>query len=379
MAKGDITSTVNTDFSRQLEAEMPQFGDINLYKDFYSIATQDTEGTTGQDEIWYDIDWTKWHGHYRNIPEYAAIIDKIGSWTVGKGFDADEKTMKLVKRIKGFGKDDFNTLLENIVRTTLIAGDSFTEIIRDKAGRVINLKPLSPGSMRIVGNSRGIIKRYEQTTNLPDASKFIKFEPKQILHISWNRIADEIHGIPFSEKLTELIEMRNESMRDLKVMFHRYVKPQIIISVNTDDPVKINAFTGQWNSAYKTTSNIVVPSKTVESIERVSIPQFSTLDPLPWLKYLVRVFTTSCGVPEVIMGWGEQTTEASAKIIYLAYQQTIERIQRLVENQLELQTGIKIELEFPASLEPQLQDEVSKEGQIGFKPADTQINMAGKT
>jgi hypothetical protein len=67
-------------------------------------------------------------------------------------------------------------------------------------------------------------------------------------------------------------------------------------------------------------------------------------------------------MPEVIMGWGEETTEASASIIYLAFQQEIEDMQQYNEEQIKNQLGIIINLEFPASLETKLQKNEAKRG-----------------
>ena len=370
IGSGDYTDMSSVDYE-----DMAQYGDTDLFTDQYDVETKDTDGSTGFQETTFDPDWKKWHGYYRTIPEYQAVIDKLASWTVGRGFEADNKTLKDLKKIKGFGKDDFNSLMENFIRTFLICGDSFSEIIRDKAGRVINLKPLNPGSMRIVADPYGIITRYEQHAQTPNGKKTIEFKPKNILHFSWNRIADEIHGIPFAEKLEQIIKMRNECMLDMKVMFHRYVKPLTIYQVDTDDEGEISAFKTKLDKSFEKTENLIMPADTVKSIERVSIPQYSTLDPLPWLKYLVRVFTTACGVPEVIHGWGEETTEASAKVIYLAFQQTIERLQRYMEAQLEIQIGIKLNLEFPASIEPEILEDQAKDPSLkkeGVNPAKDQ-------
>lgn len=357
ITSGDYTNLSGVDYE-----DMPQYEDTTLFTDFYSVESQDTEGGTGFGEVTYQPDWTKWHGYYRTIPEFQAVIDRLGSWTVGRGFEADEKTKKALRKIRGFGKDDFNTLCENFVRTALICGDSFAEIMRDKAHRIINLKPLNPGSMKIVGNEYGLIKRYEQTAQIPQG-KTIKFDKKEIFHLPWDRIADEIHGIPFAQKLEWLIKMRNEAMHDLKVMFHRYVKPIQIVPVDTDDSTEISDFKTNYENAYKKVETIIVPKGTVdvENIKHISLPQFSTLDPLPWLNYLIRTFTTSAGVPEIIHGWGQETTEASSKIIYLAFQQTIERLQRWFEAQLDLQLGIDIKLEFPASIEPELINDNKKD------------------
>lgn len=348
ISKADYTNTSNITY-----ADSAAYGDTTLFPNQYKVLTWDTDGATGFGETTYDCDWPKWHGYYRYIPEFQAVIDKLASWTVGRGFKADTKTMAMLKKIKGFGKDDFNSLLENFVRTFLICGDCFAEVMKDKAGRLVNLKPLSPGSIRIVTNESGIIVRYEQYNQLRDVTKVLRFRPNEMLHFSWNRIADEIHGIPFAEKLEKIIEMRNEAMQDMRVVFHRYVKPLIISKIDSDDATEIANYKTKLDRAVEKCENLIIPKDTVE-MERMSVPQYSTLDPLPWLKYLVRQFVTACGVPEVIMGWGEETTEASSKIIYLAFQQTIERLQRYVESQLESQINIKINLEFPASIEPEV-------------------------
>ena len=66
------------------------------------------------------------------------------------------------------------------------------------------------------------------------------------------------------------------------------------------------------------------------------------------------------GVPEVILGHGEETTEATSKILYLAFQQMIEYNQLFLEEQLKLQLGLDIEFNFPASIEPSLPEQGAK-------------------
>lgn len=69
--------------------------------------------------------YSQYLGYYKDIPELAAVIDAKATWTVGKGFKADEKTTMELSKIKGFGKDTFNTILENMARTKEIGGDSY--------------------------------------------------------------------------------------------------------------------------------------------------------------------------------------------------------------------------------------------------------------
>lgn len=339
--------------------------DTTIYKDFFKIPNLDTDGSNGSNETTFQPDFTKWHGIYRTIPEYKAVVDKLASWTMGRGFTADKKTMKITEKIKGWGKDDFNSISENQLRTAFMCGDSFAEIIRDKAGRLINLKPLNPGSMKIIINKTGTLDGYEQVAQLKD-SKAIPFDTKEIFHLAFNRIADEMHGIPLGEMLQDLIRMRNGAMLSQEVIIQRMMVPITVIPVDEDDPATLNTLSTKWKTAYRKAEPLFVPKGTfdIKNMKFFGLPEGGVLDPINWMEYLIRVFSTAAGVPEVIMGWGKDTTEASSKITYLAYQQTIERLQRWYEAQLKMQVGLEIELEFPASLEDELQQDNRKDSPL---------------
>ncbi len=322
-------------------------------------AEQDFPGTK------YATDWAKWFGYYKSIPELQATIDTFSKWTIGKGFKANKGTTTLLERIRGFGKDTFNTIIHNMVRQYKIGGDAFAEIVR-KGDRIVNLKPMNPGTVSILTNSLGIIVKYEQNVLYGDKKIRKTFNPDEIFHLPWQRLSDEPHGRSTIEKLQPVIDARNESMIDMRIVFHRYVKPLIISKVDTDDPAEIATIKLKMDSAVEKMENMVIPKDTVE-LERMSIPQFSTLDPLPWLKLLQQYFILSEGVPEVILGWGKDTTEASSKILYLAFQQNIEDNQLFLEQQIKAQLGLDVEFNFPADLAAHLQGDMRKEGSIGLE------------
>lgn len=327
--------------------------------DFSSQATEFSVDQATTDTNEWTPEFIKWHGYYRKIPELRAVINKLASWTFGRGIKADPKNESKLRRIKGFGKDSARSVLKNCWRTALICGDSFAHIIRDPSGRIMNLKPLNPQSIKIISNKEGIVVNYVQT----ESGR--KFAHDEIFHLSYERIADEIHGIPFPEALEELIIARNEGLADLRVLYHRNIKPINWIEVETDDQTKINSIQSTIDEAFKKTENIVVPKGVISEIKKMSQPQYGTLDSLNYIKFLVRQFVTACGVPEVIMGWGSDTTEASSKIIYLAFQQEIEDMQTYNEEQISSQLGIVLNLEFPASIEQKmLEDEKKDKGQV---------------
>ena len=302
---------------------------------------------------WSNPKWAIWYGYYKGVPELKAVIDNKAAWTVGKGYKSETNKEELGK-IRGMGKDTFNDILKNAVKTYTVGGDFFAEIVRtDRTGKLLNLKPLSPDTIKIKGNRKHIIARYEQRN--PQGETIKKYEPSDIFHLPWNRMSSDIHGQSTVESIESTILSFNEAFADMKTIFHRYVKPLIISVVDTDNASQIAAYKAKLDKAVENGENMVVPKGTLDSMERVSIPQYSTLDPLPWIQQLHRRFIIAEGVPEIIMGHASSTGEGTAKILYLAFQQTIEANQKFIEEHMKAQLDIEIKLEFPASLEPAMQ------------------------
>jgi hypothetical protein len=339
----------NMRVSSVTESTAPNLSYVNQLKegDFYQGSSINTDGVNSVSDTFYQCDWAKWHAYYLEIPIFAAMIDTLVAWVVGKGFkgkDADK-----LKNIRGMGKDDPNSIFENLMRVALICGDSHGEIIKDKAGRLTNLKPLNPGNVRTVFNPSGILSRYDMmhpTLKIP----IQPFKPKEIFHLCWNRLADETHGKGLAERVESIISRIKQVTEDLATRFHMIVKPLRVVEANTDDETELANLEEKLVRAYTKCSLIVIPKGSV--VPQDSATNQNAQDALQHLNNLIRELVTSCGCPEVILGWSVGTTEASAKIVYLSFQQPTERKDKFLEEQIRLQLGLEIEFEFPASLEP---------------------------
>lgn len=360
----------------ELKIGSASYGNLENTGTSYSVDAVSTDGAGDQNETeWTNSNWSSQLGYYKKIPELQVSIDAKATWTVGKGFKSNEITELALMQIRGFGVDTFNTILENMIRVYHIGGDSFAEIIRDPKGKLINLKPLDPATIKIVANRQGLIKRYEQTGKIKGLNK--RFSPSQIFHLSRNRVADEIHGASLIDAVEEIILMRNEAMFDMKVAMHRYVKPRIIYRLDTDVQSEIDAFKVKADYATDKGENIFIPKDAVE-FEVLSVASNATMNPLPWIDRLNSYFFQATGVPQIIVGGAQEITEASAKIAYLAFEQTIEEEQLYIEEQVLAQLNLEIELEFPASLENELlSDKGKSETMQASTPEDTQVQGTG--
>lgn len=340
--------------------------------DDYSVATETTDAASEVGETrWENRDWTQWLGYYKSIPELRAVTDCKATWTVGKGVLADEVTTMLLDTIKGWGKDTFNTILENCIRTYNIGGDSFCEIIRDDEDNLINLKPLDPSTIVIIANAQGLIIRYEQNSKI--RGKELKtINPENMFHLARNRVADEIHGQSITGVLANIILMKNEAMTNNKEVMNRYMKPRYIFHLDTDNDTEIAAFKVKMDKAWNDGENVYVP-KDVIVPEVMSIAPNATLNPLSWIESLDEKFYEAAQVPKIIVGGIGAITEAAVKIAYLAFEQTIREEQLFVEEQILSQLNLVLELQFPASLENELISDSNKDVESGAtQPNDTE-------
>ncbi len=349
------------------------YGEMSSRVDDYEVDALTLDSPQDQKETTYiNSNWNKQLGYYKQIPELKAAIDAVAKWTVGKGIEADARTKLMLDLTLGSGKDTFNTIIENLVRTYLIGGDSFAEIIRnEESGEYMNLKPLNPEHIKIVANKQGLIIRYEQINKHKKKNANIIFQPEEILHLSRDRVGDEIHGISLIDAVEDIILMRNEAMQDQKQLMHRYVRPRIAFALDTDDSSEIDAFQVKADKATNKGENLFIPKGAVE-YEILSVPANSTLNPLPWIDRLNQYFFQATGVPQIIVGGAQEITEASAKIGYLAFEQTIKEQQIFIEEALKKQVGLKIKMIFPASLENEmLSDRNKAETMQAATPEDT--------
>lgn len=369
MPDTDIGSAIATDVTNAIED--------------FEVDAVSTDGAGTQPETTYqNTHWSQDYGYYKTIPEFKTAIDAKATWTVGAGFTSDDPTEMLLMSIRGNGKDSFNSILKNMIKVKTISEDSYAEIIRDKEGILVNLKPLDPESMVIVQNQQGRIKRYEQVSKTKIPNK--RYTPEQILHLSHERMADEIHGTRIIDSLKWLILARNEAMNDWKRVLHRNIDPLWIFHLDTDDTAKIAAFKTKMDNARKGGENMFIPKGAVVP-ELVTTAANASLNPLAWINQLNDYFFQAVNVPQIIIGNAKEFTDASGKIVYLSYEQSVKAEQLYIEEQILGQLNLEIQLTFPASLQNELVSdqpnmELEEEPQeTTAQPNDTTEELEGKT
>lgn len=332
-----------------------------------TTASEDVDRANLNDKtIWPNVTWPDYNGYYEKHISIRSVIIKLGMWSVGKGYKADGKTKKLLDKIRGWGKDTFNGIIANQLRVEHNNGDSYAEIItpkgeelKENGSNLINLKPLNPGSIGHVVNSQGILESYKQK-NLDGTETPLRLN--QVFHLCLNRNADETHGTGDIKALMTFLDKIKQLDEDMSVMFHRFVVPQLVWRLNTDDDTKITAFKAKAKKLRNDGDDMFVPEEVVgwDLVEAGK----NGVNPLDWRNKWTEEVIKGGGVPALIMAIEAGTTEASSKMVYLAWQQVIEDAQRQVEDQIKAQLGIEIKYEFPARIEENLGEDEGKDGDI---------------
>ena len=370
----------------ELDIEKLDISDIkNKIVDFSVDAVSTDAGGDQKEFTWQSTTWTKHFGYYNLIPEFKQAIDINANWNVGAGFKSDPATKMILNSIKGNGKDTFTSILKNQVKVKNLDGDSYAEIILDDDNVLANLKPLAPDSIMSVQNSKGLFIRYEQVSKIMGTKNKI-FKPEDIFHLSRERMADQIHGTSVVPAVEWIILARNEAMADWKKVLHRNVYPVNVFHLDTDDDAKIAAFKVKADLAKTQGENLYIPKGAVEIDPKgVSVAPNATLNPLQWIDRLNDYFFQAVNTPQIILGNSKEFTDASGKIVYLSYEQTVKGGQLYINEQTLNQLNMEIELIFPASLQNELISGRTAEMELeeepiedASQPNDTTEELEGK-
>ena len=342
----------------------------NLVKD-YSVDTQETDGVSEQTETIQTYEkWPQYLAYWKTIPEYHSAINAFAKWVLGRGYTSDIKTQVILENITGWGEDNFQQILFNLLITKKLNGDAFALIVRNEEGTLRNLKPLSPGTMRTIINRKGIIKRYEQMSRVKQAPR--KYQPEEILHLVNDRIADETHGTNLTEAVEWVILARNEAMEDWRRISHR--SSIRVMYIDADNTTKLGNVKKEYADAIQKGELMLIPAKKGEAeFEELSLPPIDAF--MRWIQYLENFFYQVIGVPKVILGGGGDG-EGDNKMSYLSFEQVYVNEVEELKADLWNQVAIRIDFPPPVSLKDKTQDtEIKNTSQVGLQPNDAQAGV----
>ncbi len=326
-------------------------------------------------EPWQSTKWTTYNSYYKNHVSTKAVINKLSLWTLGEKIEADKKTLKILERIVGWGKETATQVFDNQLRIEHVNGDSYAEIvtknnedIKPDGSNLLNLKPLNPGQMKHVVGDNGMLESYIQVNT--DGTE-TPLRLNQVFHLSLNRTADEIHGTGDIESIMTFLDKIKQVDEDMAVLFHRFVVPLVIWQLNTDDETAMSEFKTQSKKARNGGDDMVISDKATDwKLLEAGIGVGKIINPMEWRNKWTEEVIKGGTVPALIMAIEAGTTEASSKMVTLAWEKTIKKEQLDFEQQVKLQLHLDINLPQSITIEQNLAEDNRKDGQVD-KPVNT--------
>jgi len=336
---------------------------LDYGKPVFTIGNADTDGVTGKRTEWQNTKWKEQYGAFVNVGEYQNALLMKGIWNTGKGWTADSRTTIILNNLTGWGKDTWDDIIFNMDVTSMAGGDAYAQIIKVD-NIIVNLKPLNPGTMKIIVNDEGRITSYEQMSRTNEKEIVKTYKPEEIFHLSYNRIADQIHGISIYDKLKKIIladEKRFEIMQS--VMAYQAV-PFIIWKIKTDDQTKIDNFVTRVRTVRQKYGDLFVPDdENIATWEVVSISPGQIL--MDWGDELRNKFYRAVGLPQIVPGGGEQGTGSESRTIYLAFEQLVAQRQLYLKRQIWSQLRLEVTFNAPTTMAELIGDTEQKTNVMG--------------
>lgn len=323
---------------------------------------------SGEAEIKWDFpDADKHLGYYSQIPELKSALHILAQRVCGLGYTTQtNRSQMTLQNITGWGEDSFTSIMKMLLVEKKVFGDAFAEIIRNDEGILINLKKLYAGDMSIILNKQGLIERYEQKSNT-EKGETKTFEPNEILHLSNDRIGNEIHGTSIIDSLKVYIDFYNEMLSDERKIRHRELALGVL-KIDSNDPKKIKEVTNQYKKAIKDAEVLVVG----DGVELRDNP-VSPRDRLQIMQFIISQFYQVVGTPKILTT-SEGYTEAGGKAGLLAFEpnEISEKIQ--LEEDLWNQLAIKIKFNrAPSLLGDAIGTEQRNAGQTNIQQNETEV------
>lgn len=342
-------------------ASVTEYADISVH----SVDVTKIDGIGGAEEIdYFNKDWQEEWDLFNAIPKLKNAILMKAIWNTGRGYTASTRVMKELEHITGYGKQTFKQILFNMDVESMIGGDAYAEIIRDEeSGIPLNLKVMNPGNVHIIRDPSGMILRYE--LDIGKGQKRKTFKPEQVLHKSYELLADQAHGTGIVKGLKKQILADDKLFDNIDRIVKYQSMPFVIFKVKSDDPVKIASFKAKLKDVRTDGEDLVVPDdENLLSWEVVQINPSSII--LEWRADIRNEFYRAVKLPQVIVGQGGQGTESDSKVVYTAFEQIVQHEQKDWEDTIWQQLNRKINLIHPNTLLDDMQTDEQKDANQGL-------------
>jgi len=269
---------------------------------------------------------------YKVVPLVQAAINYTADLAVGTGYKLISEDKEQLKLVDEFLQDQNITLIAHqICRHMLTYGNAFTEIV-GIGKNLTELRVLHPKAMDVSVDNSGNPVGYIQDLGY---GKQISFDLEEMAHFKWNVIGDNVMGSSTIEAIRGVLNIKLKMEQTLNLITRRYAAPQILYQFGNDNVSPTDDQITQFKNdldKHHPEMDFVVPwwidAKAINPIQnRIGVEEF--------LKHIENQVIAGLQVPEVALGRGQNSTEATAKVQQAIFDRRVKALQRVLISQFE--------------------------------------------
>lgn len=303
------------------------------------------------------------------IHRLVELITEVGLWVgppesvIRKGKEPSEVLKENIAfTTQWIRYKKFKSWLGEALKCTMWAGNSYSEIVREKtqekgsvesrkSWKIKELKLINPAEMRPVRDAFGEVLGYVQfpfygtRTWLSGAQKErylqnggIWFETWEIVHMKINPLPGDVYGTSVLESIKDLMGLIVGMREDIATIIKNYAAPTILFKIGTElipaSLPTVTKFRDMIESQMSASSNIVtstmVDASVIEAAKNV-------MNLEGYMRMAQNMLYGALGVPEILMGQGNETTEATAKMQMEAVSKQVRSWHQMIKDEVELQ------------------------------------------
>jgi len=275
----------------------------------------------------YQTSYAYWNGYLDLMPLVESCLDArtqaaTSSWKL-EGRQASACTKKF-KGVVGNGNQSFKQILNNMLATALVCGDSYARIEQERGE--FNLFILPPDGVT------QIVKDGKLTKYRFNYGKTEEYNVEDILHFSFGQRGSMTHGISALNRLEPYLLASLGMMYTYLETSNRMIKPSEIFYFTSSDRDVIKQTSKLITDFYRSNSPLLaVPEQKIKRVEPSNVSQGQTLDPMPFFRYVDAFTLNTFRCSEVILGTGTVNSEESARHQFTGFRQAVRWDQQLTE------------------------------------------------
>jgi|GEM_PF-6628631 len=265
---------------------------------------------------------------YEEVPIVTAAINKTVDMMVSTDLRIRSDDLFVEKELEDWAeKTNYRDIVRQEAKHLLIYGNSFTEILAPS----MLLKAVNPETMYVRRNENGELLGYVQQYPSRTGVESIYFSTDEIVHASYNKIADNAYGYSIIAPLAQTITNKLNLDQNFQTLLERKANvPYHIRLGNSEEPA-----TQEDVDAYAEQLHYLGPRTEWVTDHKVEINVLDSAAALPdlskWTEHLENQIVYGLETPVVLLGRGN-IPEGLAEVQMEAFTRRIKSLRKLIED-----------------------------------------------